>query len=202
MHIRSVRRSQVGVTLIELIVTMSIIMILMTVGVSGWTALIKRNARAAEVNALVANLNYARSQAVLRGTTVMVCSIDPDNLPDEPAEPCASIRAADGDREWHQGYAVWVEDSGERLRIQPPSTAVTIETGNAVRFRFWDDGSGTNDAFRVCDASDDADSDAARGSGVAPPRAVIVSPVGRVRVAEKMSGGSDISCSGDAPEGG
>jgi prepilin-type N-terminal cleavage/methylation domain-containing protein len=204
------RRRQQGVTLVELVVTMAIAVILLTVGASGMSQLYKRNARAGEVNALVGNLNYARGEAVLRGTPVVVCPIDPDSLPAEPAKPCAKIKAPDGDWQWHQGYVIYVDDdekcaeagSCERLRIQPPSKGVTIESsGGRSQLQFDDDGSSDNVTLRVCDANDDADSDEDRAGSVAPPRAVIVSRVGRVRVSEKV-GDDDISCSGEAPPGG
>ena len=200
------RRMLHGVTLIELIVTLAIGVILLTLGVSGMTALVKRNARSSEVNALVANLNYARTEAVLRGADVAVCPIDPDNLPVAGKDPCTAIKAKDDtDRQWQQGYIVYVADGFEHLRIQPPSRGVTIETvSNVSRLTFHSDGSSNNATLRVCDAGDNANSDADRSSSVAPPRAVVVSNVGRVRVAELMpdSGGSasrDIPCAGDPP---
>ena len=199
-------RREAGVTLIELIVTLVIAAIMLTLGVSGMTALVKRNACTNEVNTLIANLNFARAAAVLRGTEVTVCPIDPDNLPAEPADPCVSIKASDGDRQWQQGYIVFVTGTGVRLRIQPPSIGVTIES-TVPWFRFMDNGSvstfvvsraPSGGTVRICDLADNADSDDDRASRVAAPRAVVVSGVGRIRV-DDHDGDEDIDCSGDPP---
>jgi type IV fimbrial biogenesis protein FimT len=205
MHSPSPWRTQHGVTLVELLVTLAIGVIMLTLGVTGMTALVKRHARTSEVNTLVANLNYARAEAVMRATDVVVCPIDPENLPDEPTDPCVTIKSTDGeDRQWQQGYVIYDDSTRERLRIQPPSKGVTIETKNTLRFTFHDDGSANNDTLRICDLADNADSDVARDRSVAPPRAVTISPVGRIRVAELMPESSDrpsrdINCKGDPP---
>jgi type IV fimbrial biogenesis protein FimT len=193
-------RRQGGVTLIELLVTLSIATLVLTLGIGGLTQLVAQNRRASDVNTLAGNLNYARAEAVYRATDIVVCPIDPANLPDEPSNPCATVLADDEDRQWSQGYAILVEDTGERLRMQPATAGVTIETSNVNQFRFRDDGSGTNATIRVCDKRDDAASDAARAEGIVPPRAVVVSPVGRVRVADSMPDGSDIDCSNGQPD--
>ena len=186
---------QLGLTLIELMMTLSIVTLLLTVGVGGMTQLVAQNRRVAEVNTLIGNFNYARAEAIFRATDVIVCPIEPDDLPAAPADPCAVIKAGDGDRQWSQGYAILVEDTGERLRLQTAGDGVTIETAGINRFRFKQDGTGTNRTLKVCDGRDDASTDAARDEDVVPPRAVVVSAVGRVRVAEQMPNGSDIDCS-------
>jgi prepilin-type N-terminal cleavage/methylation domain-containing protein len=75
------RHRQQGVTLIELLVTMSILVILLTVGVGGMTTVVKRNTRATEVNTMIGHLNFARAQAVMRATTVRVCPSTPATWP-------------------------------------------------------------------------------------------------------------------------
>lgn len=183
-----------GVTLIELLITLSLVTVLLTMGVAGMSRLVTDNRRTTEVNALIGNLNYARAEAVQRATNVIVCPIDPDALPAEPEDPCVVIKAPDGDRQWAQGYAVLVEETGERLRIQPPSQGVTIETASVNQIRFRDDGSGTNRTFKVCDRLDAAADAASRKEDVVAPRAVIISRVGRVRAADQAPSG-DIDCS-------
>jgi len=194
---RQRRQAPSGVTLIELLVTLSIATILLTLGVSGLTQVVAENKRASEVNQLAGTLNYARTEAIYRASVVSVCPIDPDNLPAEPRNPCNTSRAHDGEVQWAQGYIVYVRDTGERLRIQSPSNGVTIESGGRTKISFQDDGSagGSNATFKVCDGRDESEDDDGRAEGVVQPRTVIVSASGRVRVAEYMNGGGEIDCS-------
>jgi type IV fimbrial biogenesis protein FimT len=183
MHIPAQR--QQGVTLVELLVTMSILVILLTVGVSGMTTMVKRNARATEVNAMVGHLNYARAQAVLRATTVRVCAVDTSDL----AAGCSG-----GTEAWADGYAVIVEDDGDVLRVEAGTASITMKS-TVTAFRFRDDGTGTAGHIKFCDVEDDAANDSSRSSNVVQPRQVIISGMGRVRISEKTSDNEDIDCS-------
>ncbi|WP_295888194.1 GspH/FimT family pseudopilin [uncultured Thiohalocapsa sp.] len=179
------RQSQRGVTLVELLVTLSIAVIVLTVGVSGMTTLVKRNTRAAEVNALLGHLNFARAQAIMRAADVIVCPVNTAN----PSAGCTLSKAA-----WANGYAVIDADSGAVLRIEQGSDTVTM-TSTARGFRFQDDGTATNGHITVCDADDDAKTNAARADDVLTPVEIIISPVGRVRVSDKDGSGNDPDCS-------
>ena len=188
--------------MVELLVTLSIATIVLTVGISGLAQLVAQSQRASEANTLAGNLNYARAEAIYRATDVVVCPIDPDNLEAEPADPCAEIAAADGDLQWAQGYVVYVPDTGERLRLQSARNGVTIETNGRAEVHFHDDGSasGYNLTLKVCDRRDNAASDDARPQVAAQPRAVIVSAPGRVRVTDRTSDGGAIDCSSKAAD--
>lgn len=176
MTIAVARQSQRGVTLVELLITMSIVVILITVGVSGMRMVIKRNARAAEVNTMVGHLNFARAQAIMRAANVRVCPADPHDL-------SAGCDAAPSDGSWSDGYAsVELDAAGGTasvLRVQQGARAVDI-IGNRVCFEFEDDGtlkfggcSGPG-SIRFCDPDPDG-MDAAR---------VVVSSMGRIRLEE------------------
>lgn len=62
-----------GFTLIELMVTISIGAILMTLGVPMMRNLIERNAVSGQVNSFVGAVQLARSEAIKRGIQVVVC---------------------------------------------------------------------------------------------------------------------------------
>jgi type IV fimbrial biogenesis protein FimT len=182
-----VLRRQRGVTLVELLVTMSILVILLTVGVSGMTTLVKRNTRATEVNTMVGHLNYARAQAVLRATDIAVCPVDTSDL----AGGCSG-----GTEDWVDGYAVVQVSDGEVLRVEGGSAVITMRSTVKV-LRFQDDGTlagiGANITF--CDVNDDSSDDSSRSNKVIKPVVVIIANTGRVRVSEQTGSGLDPNCS-------
>ena len=64
---------QSGFTLIELMTGLLVVGILFTVGIPAFSATIKNNRLAGEVNRFVAHLQIARSEAIKRGQPVNIC---------------------------------------------------------------------------------------------------------------------------------
>jgi len=64
---------QEGVTLIELMVTLSVIAIIVAVGVPAMRDFFLTNQMSAAANDIVSSLHFARSEAVKRGTTTRLC---------------------------------------------------------------------------------------------------------------------------------
>lgn len=62
-----------GFTLIELMVTISVLAILITIAIPSFTATINRNRLATSANGLVGGFQLARSEAVRRGGRVVLC---------------------------------------------------------------------------------------------------------------------------------
>jgi len=65
---------QQGLTLVELMITLAVAIILVTVGMPMFTGMAANNRAAAQTNALVSAMKLARSEAVKRATTVNVCA--------------------------------------------------------------------------------------------------------------------------------
>jgi type IV fimbrial biogenesis protein FimT len=65
--------TQLGVTLIELLVVITIAAILMSIGVPSYKYVTTSNRVANEINALLADMQFARYEAVKEGLTVQVC---------------------------------------------------------------------------------------------------------------------------------
>ena len=149
-----------GVTLLELLVTMSVLLILFTVAVPQLGVLVAHNTRTTEVNTLIGHLNFARMEAINRAGPVSLCPVtysDPNTC---------------SDTSWTDGYAVVDEALNEALRYQQASKGVDINpTSNfASRAVFQDDGSvrgAAGGSFSLCTIE-----------GSVKPRRVVVSGMG------------------------
>ncbi|MBI5449923.1 MAG: GspH/FimT family pseudopilin [Gammaproteobacteria bacterium] len=159
---------QRGFTLYELIITIVIAGILVSVGVPSFQGLILDNRRLAAVNDLVSSFHYARSEAVKRGRQVSVC-------PTVNGAQCSG-------QNWENGWLIFVNndmapasiDAGDEIlknheRIN--GTVTMIGTGvaaSAVTYqaRGYPVGLGT---FTYCDSR-----------GVAKARAIDLSFAGKI----------------------
>ena len=123
---------QSGVTLIELVVVMILIAILLAIGIPSYYSVTTSNRLATEMDALVGDLQYARSEAVREGQSVSVCaqsSTTPDTC------------AAAGSDAWQSGWIVFTDfnadgaiDSGNDtiLRLQPALKAGDVFTASST----------------------------------------------------------------------
>jgi type IV fimbrial biogenesis protein FimT len=68
------RKTQHGFTLIELVVTTTIIAILMSIGVPSFRYVTTNNRVSSEINGLLGDLQFARAEAIKRGLLVSVCA--------------------------------------------------------------------------------------------------------------------------------
>jgi type IV fimbrial biogenesis protein FimT len=114
-----VRDRNSGYTLLELLVTVSVLAIAVAAAGPAVSGFVETNRVAARVNDLVSSLNFARSEAVTRGQPVSAC----------PAN--ASRTACAGTTDWSAGWLVFTDASGiagsvdgvdEILRVIKPLT--------------------------------------------------------------------------------
>lgn len=123
-----------GFTLIELMVTISIISIVLAFGIPWFGNVITENRMATQANELVSAIAVARSEAIKQRVTVRLCSSE-DTDAENPT--CA------GSNDWAQGWLVYadanndgVADAGEAIRVAEPLRAgSTLEAGeNSIAF--------------------------------------------------------------------
>lgn len=88
-----------GLTLIELMITISIVAILMSIAVPSYRYVTNANRISSEVNGLVGDLQFARAQAIKEGRTVTVCS-------STDGASCADSSS------WHTGWIVFSDSNG------------------------------------------------------------------------------------------
>ena len=135
--------SQAGVTLIELLITVTLVGILMAIGVPSYQYVTTSNRMSTEVNSLLGDLQYARSEAVRQGQYVSVCVAQSTNA----ASPSC---AASGTTTWQNGWIIFSDvnhdgtiDAGDPvLRIQNAfmSTDTFVSTGNTSLITFNKEG--------------------------------------------------------------
>ena len=99
-----------GFSLIELMVTIALVSLLLTLGVPSFNALLRTISLNTQANNFVAAINLARSEAIRRNTVVTL-SASADNLTQH---------------HWEAGWQIWVDgngngilDNGELLRGFP-----------------------------------------------------------------------------------
>ena len=96
-------KSSAGFTLIELMVTLSIGAIVLSIAVPSFANMLRSNRTATQANTIVASLNLARSESAKRGVRVSLCSrMKPATQP----ETCA------GNTDWSGGWLVFTDTTG------------------------------------------------------------------------------------------
>ncbi|MFM6990408.1 MAG: GspH/FimT family pseudopilin [Rhodoferax sp.] len=91
-------RSERGITLVEAMVTVSILVILMMMAVPAYKSMIEGNRRSTYVTQLFEDLTLARSEAIKRNARVVVC-------PSSDGTSCLSALSND----WSTGWLVFVD---------------------------------------------------------------------------------------------
>jgi type IV fimbrial biogenesis protein FimT len=158
--------AQRGFTMIELMVTVSIAAIMMTVAIPSFVELIRNSRLTTQANDFVLSLMYAKSEAIKRNQSVVVCS---------SADGASCANSVN----WEQGWIVYQDanqdgavDSNEILQVKNSLTGGnTLRTGTRTRITFRNSGFslGSNATFNLCDT---------RGTGNG--RTLVLSNQGRV----------------------
>ena len=117
-----------GMTLIELMITLTIVAIMMGLAAPSLKQTIQSNNMTNAVNSFLADARFARSESTRRGGNVSLCQTDD---PDDALPTCST---AVGTKGWAKGWVVtWTNPAGTRsvLRVQSGFSSVDsiLESG-------------------------------------------------------------------------
>jgi type IV fimbrial biogenesis protein FimT len=129
-------KKQRGFTLVELMVVVAIAAVLIAMAVPSFTGLIKSNQVSSVVNTFMSDVRFARSEAIKRGGSVVICRSD---SPEAASPVCSTSGNAANGNGWVSGWIIFQDlnndgtiDAGEPiLRLQPAITSVDVMTEGA-----------------------------------------------------------------------
>lgn len=176
---RALERSG-GLSLIELMITVAILGLILSLATPGFAGMIARTHRSEAVHLLFSQLQLARSEAVKRQSRVVLCSSD-DGL------HCS------GSGHWQGGWIIFHDRNHNNHRealeaiinYQPPvHKSLTITFRRPQKLFYKEDGMAwPNGTFRICSSHPRA-----------KPKVVVVSLTGRNRIADTAPGKKTIAC--------
>jgi type IV fimbrial biogenesis protein FimT len=157
-----------GFTILELMITLSITSILLTLGVPAFHEYSLRQKMNAAVSSLQNDLLYGRSQAIYRDTQVIAC-------PGSPFDGCSEST------DWSAGWIVFSDTNTDRLHqddeallrhTQALQNIMVHSSSGRTNLRFYPNGSapGSNTSFSLCGLG-----------GPENARKLVISNLGRVR---------------------
>jgi len=180
----NIRRDN-GFTFVELLVSVAVFLILVSVGVPGFNQTLLNNRQVSQVNLLVGSMQLARSKAVFSNTRVTVC---------------ASDDGASCGNSWSNGWIVFVDSNGDgqrngkeaalrsvtdvqNLEITPKGIANNFMYRPTGRMMANNNIRANTGQFTVCDIR-----------GAAHARAIVVDSSGRPRASKYNLDGSAPVC--------
>lgn len=191
-----------GFTLIELMVTVAIAAVLLTLGVPAFTNLMIKNQLSGQIQTLQGTIAFARSEAIKRATYVSICkSIDQSTCCQTSGSTCA---------DWSGGWIVFENrdndvpavrddiggaDEEPLLRVFPalPSDYTLNANNNFTNFITYDrlGMANNNGTFVFCRGSDET---TARAMTVIPTRPRIATDTDGDGIPNKHDGSNISSC--------
>jgi type IV fimbrial biogenesis protein FimT len=108
------KRHTSGFSLTELIITMSIAAILLAIGIPSFKYVTVSNRISTEVNGLLGDMQFARSEAVKEGLPVTVCS-------------SSDGQTCNGGTAWQSGWIVFLDSNGNHAVDAPEEVVSRVQ---------------------------------------------------------------------------
>lgn len=166
-----IKTKQAAFTLIELMVVVALVAIFALVGIPSYESLTTTNRMATEMNGLLADIQYARSEAIMRGVDVTVCGGSNSITGSGPALTCNQPT-------WNNGWIVTSSPGASTgvIRVHDaisPNDRFTTTSAASITF---DRNGFTNNAGTITIELND------QGNNVGDRRCLVISMVGRVKL--------------------
>jgi type IV fimbrial biogenesis protein FimT len=175
-------RYSAGFSLLELLSTLTIVLIILGVGLPLLKTTVTTNRLATSVNALAGTLAYTRSEAIRRNQHVVVCK-------SQTGTNCSR------EGNWQQGWLVFVDANQNRTLDEAETVLGAHHLGEKIQVDYRAFGSRhylvyrpsgtthTNGTFTFCDPAYPESA-----------RALIITKSGRARLSDVAAGGSRLDC--------
>ncbi len=125
---------QTGFTLTEMLITVAIIVLMLAAGVPAYQSMATSMRMSGEINSFLADMKFARSEAIKRGQPVYVCSTSDGST--------CSNNTSTASSNWTTGWLVYVDNTGsgftstpsavQMLRVSPGVTRGDTLSGGAA----------------------------------------------------------------------
>lgn len=174
-------RSLIGFTLVELIITLVIAAIVLTLAIPGFSSVIRSNRQTTLLNDFTSYFHYAKSEAVTTGVPVTFCR---RNTAGTNCDTSAS---------WNDGWIVFIDingdankDAGDTLKKVHEAISNDFDIGSSVtEITITPRGFVSSEStFTFCD-----------GRGASYARAKILSKTGRMKSSSVDADGNSLTCS-------
>lgn len=160
-------KKNTGFTLLELLITVTLVSIVMAIGVPSMRDFVKNDRLSTQINTLVGHLAYARSEAVLRHVPVIICA--------------SSTLTSCNSNDWAEGWIIFVDDdsngdlsAGEDLLRQHQALSggntLVSSAGSVVTYDERGFAPNSTGSFSLCD-----------DRGATYMKSITISNTGRVR---------------------
>jgi len=180
MDIRTPTRWR-GFTLLEMLISLTVAAIITTSAIPALHGLIQRNRISNEISTFVTHLHYSRSEAIKRGARAVMCR-------SKDGESCSRTEG------WQEGWIIFADYNANRefdgrddlLQVkQGFDNGIAITSGRRRRIVYQTNGTspGTNGTYVFCDPDYPEYA-----------RAIILSNLGRPRLARNRPSGDDLGC--------